>query len=135
MEIHKKTALYDQEKGSVKTWIMLYAYHRSFNRRKYLALRGFYDTSVSMRPADVRLSYKPNQLEYVNSHEWQEILRQALQGLSLRERRVIEMIMFDGLTAREASSQMQESYANVRNLYYRGLKKLKQILERDFVRP
>src|SRR5215831_13658133 len=53
IEIHKKASLYDPQKGSVKTWIMQYAYHRSFNRRKYLALRGFYDASIKVSPAHV----------------------------------------------------------------------------------
>jgi len=53
-----------------------------------------------------------------------------LIGLNQRERQIIKLIVFDGLTAREASAQLQESYVNVRNHYYRGLKKLKQILER-----
>jgi RNA polymerase sigma-70 factor (ECF subfamily) len=128
MEIHKKASLYDPQKGSVKTWIMQYAYHRSFNRRKYLALRGFYDRSITADPAEVQPGHKPNQLERVNSLEWREQLHQALRELNPRERQVIELIAFDGLNAREASAQMQESYANVRNHYYRGLKKLRQTL-------
>ena len=131
IEIHKKAGLYDPQKGSVKTWIMQYAYHRSFNRKKYLALRGFYDASITGCPAEVQPSCKPNQLEDMNRLERQELLHQALQGLNQRERQIIGLIVFDGLTLREASGHMQESYANVRNHYYRGLKKLKQILERS----
>ena len=48
LEIYKKARLYDASKGSVKIWLLQYAYHRSFNRRKYLALRNFYDTSPTM---------------------------------------------------------------------------------------
>src|SRR5262245_22315798 len=59
IEIQKKAGRYDPNKGSVKTWIMQYAYHRSFNRRKYLALRGFYDGSITGCPAEVQPSYKP----------------------------------------------------------------------------
>src|SRR5262249_49640526 len=116
-------------KGSVKTWILQYAYHRSFNRRKYLSLRGFYDASNPGYPGEVQPSCKPSQLEEMNRLERQELLHRALQGLNQRERQIIELIVFDGLTLPEASAQLQESYANVRNHYYRGLKKLKQILE------
>ena len=43
LEIFKKAAQFDPAKGSVKTWILQYAYHRSLSRRQYLALRNFYD--------------------------------------------------------------------------------------------
>jgi RNA polymerase sigma-70 factor (ECF subfamily) len=42
-EIFNKAAQFDSAKGSTKTWILQYAYHRSLNRRQYLALRNFYD--------------------------------------------------------------------------------------------
>ena len=130
IEINKKAGLYDPQKGSVKTWILQYAYHRSFNRRKYLSLRGFNDASVPGCPAEGP-SCKPNQLEDMNRLERQELLRSALRELNQRERQAIQLIVFQGLTARDASGQMQESYGNVRNHYYRGLKKLRRILVRS----
>jgi len=35
-EIFNKAAQFDPAKGSTKTWILQYAYHRSLNRRQYL---------------------------------------------------------------------------------------------------
>ena len=131
IEIHKKAGLYDPQKGTVKTWILQYAYHRSFNRRKYLSLRGFYDASIRKCPAEAQSSCKPNQLEDMNRLERRELLNKALQGLNARERQIIGLIVFDGLTLREASGQMQQCYEYVRNHYYRGLKKLEKILVRS----
>src|SRR5262245_55384564 len=65
LEIHKKAGLYNAQKGSVKIWILQYAYHRSINRKKYLSLRGYYDASIPKSPAEVQPSCKPNQLEDV----------------------------------------------------------------------
>src|SRR6185295_265734 len=42
LEIFNKAAQFDPAKGSAKTWILQYAYHRSLSRRQYLALRNFY---------------------------------------------------------------------------------------------
>jgi RNA polymerase sigma-70 factor (ECF subfamily) len=42
-EIFNKASQFDPAKGSTKTWILQYAYHRSLSRRQYLALRNFYD--------------------------------------------------------------------------------------------
>ena len=38
IEIYKKAHRYDDRKGTVKIWLLQYAYHRSLNRRRYLAL-------------------------------------------------------------------------------------------------
>ena len=38
-EIFNKAAQFDPAKGSTKTWIVQYAYHRSLSRRQYLSLR------------------------------------------------------------------------------------------------
>src|SRR5262245_4190806 len=43
LEIFNRAAQFDPAKGSAKTWILQYAYHRSLSRRQYLALRNFYD--------------------------------------------------------------------------------------------
>ena len=129
IEICKKAGLYDPQKGSLKTWILQYVYHRSLNRKKYLSLRGFYNASNPRCLPEVQRKCEPEQLDRVHSLELQVMLEEALIGLNQRERQIIKLIVFDGLTAREASAQLQESFVNVRNHYYRGLKKLKQILE------
>src|SRR5437867_6240319 len=43
LEIFNKADRFERTKGSAKTWILQYAYHRSLSRRQYLALRNFYD--------------------------------------------------------------------------------------------
>ena len=43
LEIFRTAAQFDVARSSAKVWILQYAYHRSFNRRRYLSLRGFYE--------------------------------------------------------------------------------------------
>lgn len=43
IEIYRRIEVFNPDKGSAKTWILQYAYHRSLNRQKYLTLRNFYD--------------------------------------------------------------------------------------------
>ena len=128
IEVYRKADLYDSSKGSVKTWLLQYAYHRSFNRRKYLALRSFYNSSPAAALVDLELAGERGCHDRITIREWQQILQKGLSELSRKEREIIEAIAFDGLTVREASQRMHESYANGRNHYYRGLKKLKRIL-------
>lgn len=126
IEVFKKADLYDAGKGSVKTWLMQYAYHRSFNRRKYLALRSFYNASPAAALVDLEFGGDRRSREEMSIQDWQRLLHSGMKQLSSKEQRIIELIAFDGLTVREASERMKESYESGRNHYYRALKKLRQ---------
>jgi RNA polymerase sigma-70 factor, ECF subfamily len=130
IEIYKKAGLYDQGKGTVKTWILQYAYHRSFNRRKYLALRSFYDSSPTMALTHLEIAAEQDGLQSMNSVEWQELLEHGMNELNEKERHIIELVSLDGLTMREATERTRDSYTACRNHYYRGLKKLKEFFHR-----
>lgn len=43
LEVFRAAAQFDPAKGTTKVWILQCAYHRSFNRRQYLNLRGLYE--------------------------------------------------------------------------------------------
>jgi len=127
IEVFKKANLYDSRKGSVKVWLLQYAYHRSFNRRKYLALRSFYDASPTSALAHLEMG---GGHEGMRASDWKEILEPGMKELTEKERQIIELVTYEGLTVREASEHVQESYVNSRNHYYRGLKKLREFLSR-----
>ena len=131
IELYRKADLYDPSKGSVKVWLLQYAYHRSFNRRKYLALRSFYDASPTTALAHLELSGEQSGRERMSVQEWQTVLKCGMKELKTKEREIIELVASDGLTVREASERMRESYVNAWNHYYRGLKKLKELLARS----
>jgi RNA polymerase sigma-70 factor (ECF subfamily) len=134
VEIYRKAHLYDAGKGSIKNWILQYAYHRSFNRRKYLALRSFYDSSPTTALAHLELSGEQSIRAGMSAQEWREVLQEGMKALTTKERQIIGLIAFEGLTVREVSERMNESYANSRNYYYRALKKLKACLEQIHTR-
>jgi RNA polymerase sigma-70 factor, ECF subfamily len=73
---------------------------------------------------------KANTHDTVSSREWRMILSVGLEELTEKQRRVIELFAFEGLTIREASERVTESWINGRNHYYRGLKKLKDFVQR-----
>ena len=57
------------------------------------------------------------------------IIRRAFEGLSERQRQTLTLFFFEGYTLREISQHLQESLANIRHYYYRGLKHLKESLD------
>lgn len=121
-EIYRVADKFDPAKGSLKVWLLQYAYHRSMNRRNYLLLRQFYnraqlgDTNwADAMPAGPQL-FGP---------EIARAVKEALLTLNEAQRRTIEMVFFDGLTLRDVAEKTNESLSNVRNHYYRGLEKLR----------
>jgi RNA polymerase sigma-70 factor (ECF subfamily) len=131
LDVYRKADLYQPGRGSVKVWLMQYAYHRSFNRRKYLALRSFYDASPAAALADSELAGEWEGRERLTPQEWEQVLKRGMTDLNDKERQIIGLVAFDGLTVREASERVRESYVNGRNHYYRGLKKLREFFRHD----
>jgi RNA polymerase sigma-70 factor, ECF subfamily len=42
-ELYRSAGRFDVERGTLKVWLLQFAYHRSINRRNYLVLRQFYN--------------------------------------------------------------------------------------------
>src|SRR5262249_28905921 len=119
IEICRKASLYDPAKGSVKTWVLQYAYHRSFNRRRYLSLRQPHNPFAEEMTQSQPALYRNSSCDPVIRHRvCMEALHRGMKILNDKERVVIEWVSFEGLTLREASARMQVSYVNARNHYY-----------------
>jgi len=127
IEIYRKAHLYDPRKGSVKTWVLQYAYHRSFNRRKHLSSAAFRNASEGM-VCDSRFHDHESLDRVLRHRDCREVLVRGMKNLNHKERAVIEWVSFEGLTLREASARLGISYVNARNHYYRGIKRLKKIV-------
>jgi RNA polymerase sigma-70 factor, ECF subfamily len=126
LEIFRSAAQYDESKGTTKVWILQYAYHRSFNRRRYLILRGFYD-----HPEEIVSSHRLPLRAYGKSLDGLEstrVLQEALRRLSKAQRDTLELAFYEGLTMREIEQKTGTSLDSVKHNYYRGLEKLRSIL-------
>jgi RNA polymerase sigma-70 factor (ECF subfamily) len=125
--IYRTPEKFDPARGSVKTWILQSAYHRSLNRRRYLKVRGFYDAQDSLLNVwDSGPS--SNHRDELTQKEWEAVITSGFKMLSEKERKTLELAYFKGLLLREVANQMREPLHNVRNYYYRGLKKLKSFV-------
>jgi RNA polymerase sigma-70 factor (ECF subfamily) len=123
--VHQKAARFDATKGTARGWIVQLAYHRSFDRRTYLARRGFYAGTDVASLADTVLGDTDLDRE-IGSQLSRAQLEKAFEELPERQRRTLEMFYFEGLELREISDKLGEPLANVRHYYYRGLKKLQK---------
>jgi RNA polymerase sigma-70 factor, ECF subfamily len=115
---------FDAARGTLRVWILQNAYHRSLNRRRYLSLRGQYDTPAGDAVDLVSLG-SPSGMPALES---ECLIREALTQLSSRERETLELAFYEGLTMQEIAERTEQSYANIRHHYYRGLEKLRLVL-------
>ena len=129
LDVLRKIDQYDPVKGSAKTWILQYAYHRSLNRQKYLNLRSFYDGQDPSTLVEWDLSQSSNSWNGLTYLDWASIIEKGLASLSEKERTTITMAYYQGMLLKEISEQLNEPVANVRNHYYRGLKKLRNFMQ------
>lgn len=126
LEIFRSAAQFDSRKGTTKVWILQYAYHRSFNRRQYLNLRGLYERHEE--PVFEKPLGRSVQQRGLGVLESQRLVRQALGSLTKVQTEIVELAFYEGLTMREIAERRGESFDSVRHHYYRGLEKLRSML-------
>lgn len=124
ISILETASKFDPSRGTLRVWILQYAYHQALNRRRYLNLRGTSD-SGSIDAADVASMVQSRRMPAV---EAARLIQQALAQLSGRQREALELAFYDGLTMQEIAERTGQSYPNVRHHYYRGLEKLRLLL-------
>jgi RNA polymerase sigma-70 factor, ECF subfamily len=130
VECCRAAGQYDPARGTTRTWLLQYVYHRSINRRRYLLRRDFYE------PGDLEeASRRAAQLERTSdrgdfsSVEARKMLGSALPELTTAQRRTIEMAYFEGWTVEEISERTGQSVVSVRHHYYRGLRRLRELIK------
>lgn len=128
LEIFRSVTQFDPSRGTTKVWLLQYAYHRAISRKEYLNARKFYDQQELARLEEIspRGSFAPGKL---TAAEIGRLLDQGLLTLSEPQRRVIVLAAYEGLSMDEVAGEMNESVVNVRNHYYRGLRKLRSFVE------
>ncbi len=114
---------YDPSRAAPGTWIYTITrntvidYYRKQEREPVPA--ELEDSTLYEAEADARLL----------TEETLEALAEALEQLSKRERDIIILRFYHGLSAQETAKRVGVSYANVRYLQYAALKKLRRCLE------
>jgi RNA polymerase sigma-70 factor, ECF subfamily len=128
LDVFKAVNQFNPQRGSFKTWLLQYAYHRSIDRRQHLQSNRFYsrDELDELMPAE--LFNGPGHLLCLPPQEVVCLVEQVLATLDGRQRRVIELTYFEGLTAEEIATKTGDSASSVRHNLYRGLAKLRDVL-------
>jgi RNA polymerase sigma-70 factor (ECF subfamily) len=131
LELCRRVELYDAARGSVRTWILRYTYTRCYDRRKYLNIRrggngsngnGVYTSWEGEPDRSPRIS------DWIILKERAELVYRALDALPPKQQQIIRLICLEGMLVEEVASLMRETVTNVRQHYYRGLRKVREEL-------
>jgi RNA polymerase sigma-70 factor (ECF subfamily) len=122
-EISRKASHFDPAKGPLNKWILTLAYHRSLNRKSYLMTRQFYKGHLDLIGENGEELWSTSQMR--PEQEAARLVNECLGLLDARQRQVMELVFFKELTFKEIAEQTQQTFGNVRNQYYRGLKRLR----------
>ena len=126
LETYRRAGQFDARRGTLKVWLLQYAYSRSINRRNYLLVRHFYSqTEVNAVDEEASL-WSPSRLQF---QEARRLANEALDALPDAQRKTIEMFFFEGLSFKEIAKRRNESLSCVRHHYYRGLERLRSYLD------
>lgn len=129
LEIYRSVAQFDPAKGTLKIWLLQFAYHRAFNRKQHLNIRNFYsqESTEDIDPFTLGESTRPGKFAPA---ELQQLMQQGLASLGESQKRVIELASYDGLSMKEIADKTGNTLSNVRHHYYRGLKQLRSFMTR-----
>src|SRR5580704_6927329 len=95
-EFYRSARRFDPARGTLKVWLLQFAYHRSINRRKYLLLRQFYN-----RPdLDDAMAWETSEktTPRIPAQELKQIVEQALATVAETKKSVIQKVVFEGFT-------------------------------------
>ena len=129
LEIYRVAGQFDTARGSVKVWLLQYAYHRSLNRRDYLKVRGFYERDRE----GVRHAHSPESAAgeaapgLLALPEIRCLVREGLESLNDSQRRTLHLAYFEDMPLRDIAKTTGESLGKVRHHYYRGIRRLRSL--------
>jgi len=109
----------------------MFAYHRTFNSRRSQIANRFFDTD----PLEESVSGLRTTGRERSSADNGILIAQVLKSLQPRQRRTIELVYYEGLTAEEISRKTGESVRVVRHNLYRGLDKLRKAFHTGVHKP
>src|SRR5579864_7829958 len=102
LEVFKSAAQFDPDRGTLKVWILQYAYHRGMSRRQHLNIRNFYKNSDI---ADFHAELLTTDVTHFNDQETRQLVTQALGSLNETQSRVLKLAYFEGLSLKEIAER------------------------------
>ncbi|HYT28219.1 MAG TPA: sigma-70 family RNA polymerase sigma factor [Ktedonobacteraceae bacterium] len=137
LALWRKADSYQQQHGSVHSWLQAIVHHRAIDKirasahrdQQCISLQAGRDKSDSYEQDPV--SAEPELWEQAWHDEQSRLIRAALNQIPAEQRQVIELAYFGGYTHTEISEQWNIPLGTVKGRMRLGLQKLKLLLQED----
>ncbi len=129
-ELCRTATQFRAAKGTARMWIIRTAYRRSLNRRRHLKFRDSHLQGDVSELTNAASGAARNGFPSLTTHEARRLVREVLDALKAPQRRVLELVYFDGLSMREVAEQTGDSLESVRHRYYRGMRRLRELIQK-----
>ncbi len=123
LDIFRTAANFDPRKGILKGWLLQFAHHGALHRKRHLVANHFYHWEELEAVLESGASF-PLAGE---SPELTRLAEEMLGELKARQRAVLELTYYEGLTAEEIAERLGESVHAIRHDLYRGLAALRAV--------
>jgi len=121
LDVFRAMANFDSRKGILRVWLLQYAYHRALHRKRHLVSNHFY----RWENLDTAIEIGSNRALWGELPEAVRLAEQMLENLKPRQREVVELTYYQGLTAEEIARRLGESPHAVRHHLQRGVAALR----------
>ncbi len=127
LQVWKRAASYDARRGSVAAWLVTVARSRALDRWRSLASRRNAETGAEQEPV-----MPPVDPTRDAAHgQWSERVRAALAQLDPKQRQVIEIAYFQGLSQSEIAARIGAPLGTVKSWTRQGLVRLRELLPQE----
>jgi RNA polymerase sigma factor (sigma-70 family) len=125
LAVWKKPGGYDPELGSVRAWLMSTVHHRAVDAvRREQAQRRRSDEAM-LDAATVEYDHAEAVVEEIGLPEEREAVRQAMGSLPAEQRRVIELMYFEGLSQSRIAERLELPLGTVKSRTLLAMRRLR----------
>mgnify|MGYP003112672149 FL=1 len=133
-QIWEKAEQFDLERGTVYTWIVSLTRNKSIDRLRSKVYKEQKKQSTSLDNEDVfypLYSDETDPLEQTILTDRAKIVRDALDKISDKQRKVLQVAYFNGMTQSEISEEYDIPLGTVKTRMRDGMMKLRELLAKD----
>lgn len=123
LEMYQHITEFDPAKGPFVLWLLNRAKSRAVNHREHLNVERFYDWTAIDETDTATTAAGRNNSFY--KQEIDPVVDELLRKLPFRQRKILCLSFFEGRTAEEIASQLNENIWGVRRLMYEALRRLR----------
>src|SRR5579884_841456 len=133
LAVWRKAASYQEQQGSVRSWLQAIVHHRAIDKLRASAHRDAQWVPLQIENEQDPPSTQPEVWEEAWRHEQAVLIRRVLAQLPSAQRQVIELAYFGGYTHAEIAERWDIPLGTVKGRMRLGLQKMKQLLREQGV--